>query len=210
MGDLSLFARLPHISAAVASAKIAVQWGTAPKAKSRRNHTRNISLAKTIASPVNKTSIQHHLITPHPQRPILPQLLSPSTYFTMPSATPPETERSPSPPASAPTALTPGYRAEAFVTLYKAALDKTLEAISPSSFGACFPSISTNAPTQLAAMHTGMTAGLRSFALAEFDTIMEERRVVENLNRLEDLISDAKKRKARSTSGTDEYEQPVP
>jgi kinetochore protein NNF1 len=128
----------------------------------------------------------------------------------MPSATSPETERSPSPPASAPTALTPGYRAEAFVTLYKAALDKTLEAISPSSFGACFPSISTNAPTQLAAMHTGMTAGLRSFALAEFDTIMEERRVVENLNRLEDLISDAKKRKARSTSGTDEYEQPVP
>lgn len=144
------------------------------------------------------------------QRPILAQLPSPSTYFTMPSATPPETERSPSPPASAPTALTPGYRAEAFVTLYKAALDKTLEAISPSSFGACFPSISTNAPTQLAAMHTGMTAGLRSFALAEFDTIMEERRVVENLNRLEDLISDAKKRKARSTSGTDGDEQPVP
>lgn len=38
----------------------------------------------------------------------------------------------------------------------------------------------------------------------EFETILQERNVVENLNRLEDLIADAKKRKARSTSTSSE------
>jgi kinetochore protein NNF1 len=34
----------------------------------------------------------------------------------------------------------------------------------------------------------------------EFQTILEERSVVTNLNKLEDLIADAKRRKARATS----------
>jgi kinetochore protein NNF1 len=45
----------------------------------------------------------------------------------------------------------------------------------------------------------------------EFETILLERNVVENLNRLEDLILDAKKRKARSTaSDEDPSSVPVP
>jgi kinetochore protein NNF1 len=128
----------------------------------------------------------------------------------MPSADPTTDVKSPSPPPNPPTALTPGVRAQAFITLYNKTLDSTLNSISTSSFSACFPSISTNAPTQLAAMHTGMTNGLRSFALNEFETIMEERRVVEHLNRLEDLIADAKKRKARSTSSDQDPDIPIP
>jgi kinetochore protein NNF1 len=116
----------------------------------------------------------------------------------MPSADP---EKSPSPPPQPPTALTPGIRATAFIQLYTSALDSTLKAISYPSFSACFPSIAQNAPTQLAAMHTGMTNGLKGFATAEFDTILKERNVVENLNQLEDLIAEARKRKSRATDG---------
>ncbi|KAE9379658.1 Nnf1-domain-containing protein [Stipitochalara longipes BDJ] len=113
----------------------------------------------------------------------------------MPSADP---SKSPSPPPQPPTALTPGPRANAFRDLYTRTLDSTLKAISPNSFSACFPSIATNAPTQLAAMHKGMSERLRSFALSEFETILEERKVVERLNALEDLIADARKRRARA------------
>jgi len=44
-----------------------------------------------------------------------------------------------------------------------------------------------------------MVGRLEGFAKAEFETILKERNVVENLNRLEDLIADARRRRARST-----------
>lgn len=45
-------------------------------------------------------------------------------------------------------------------------------------------------------MHSAFVSRLSTFAKDEFNTIMHERRVVENLNRLEDLIADARRRKA--------------
>jgi kinetochore protein NNF1 len=45
-------------------------------------------------------------------------------------------------------------------------------------------------------MHSAFISRLSTFARDEFDTILEERNVVENLNRLEELIADAKRRKA--------------
>lgn len=45
-------------------------------------------------------------------------------------------------------------------------------------------------------MHSAFISRLSTFARDEFDTILEERRVVENLNRLEELIADARRRKA--------------
>lgn len=45
-------------------------------------------------------------------------------------------------------------------------------------------------------MHGAFISRLSTFAKDEFDTILEERRVVENLNRLEELIADARRRKA--------------
>lgn len=49
-----------------------------------------------------------------------------------------------------------------------------------------------------------MVGRLEGFAKAEFETIMRERNVVENLNRLGDLIADARRRKARGVEGEGE------
>lgn len=42
-----------------------------------------------------------------------------------------------------------------------------------------------------------MAGKLERFAKEEFETILRERNVVENLNRLEDLMADARRRRAR-------------
>jgi kinetochore protein NNF1 len=105
-------------------------------------------------------------------------------------------EASPSPPPQPPTANTPGPRATAFIQLYDSALASTLHSISYDSFSACFPSIAHSAPSSLQHMHGAFISRLSTFAKDEFHTIMQERRVVENLNRLEDLIADARRRKA--------------
>jgi len=47
-----------------------------------------------------------------------------------------------------------------------------------------------------------MIERLEGFAKDEFQTIMNKRNVIENLNSLEDLITDAKRRKARATTDT--------
>ncbi|KAH9224012.1 Nnf1-domain-containing protein, partial [Leptodontidium sp. 2 PMI_412] len=115
----------------------------------------------------------------------------------MPSATPP----SPSPPPPAPTTSTPGPRATAFTKLYNDALANTLKAVSYDSFASCFPSIAEGAPTALKGMHADMAGKLERFAKEEFETILRERNVVENLNRLEDLMADARRRRARGVEG---------
>jgi len=121
--------------------------------------------------------------------------------LTMPSADP--QNQSPSPPPAPPIALTPGPRAAAFTTLYNSALSNTLKSVPYESFAACFPSIAEQAPAALKAMHSGLTSRLEQFAKDEFQTIMEERAVVERLNSLEDVIAEAKRRKARAADGED-------
>lgn len=46
-----------------------------------------------------------------------------------------------------------------------------------------------------------MVSKLQQFAENEFETIMVERRVVENLNRLEEIIEEARRKKARGVEG---------
>jgi len=50
-------------------------------------------------------------------------------------------------------------------------------------------------------MHKTMLERLEKFAKDEFEQIVRERNVVEQLNALEDLIADAKRRKARGVDG---------
>jgi kinetochore protein NNF1 len=126
---------------------------------------------------------------------------------TMPSASSSH-EASPSPPPPAPTASTPGPRAAAFIQLYESALANTLRSISYESFSACFPSISASAPASLQHMHSAFISRLSTFARDEFDTILEERRVVENLNRLEELIADARRRKSAAGERSEEVVPP--
>ncbi|KAH8815965.1 Nnf1-domain-containing protein [Xylogone sp. PMI_703] len=116
-----------------------------------------------------------------------------------PPPSPSQAERTaPSPPPQQPTPVTPGPRATAFIKLYDNALSHTLRAISYDSFAACFPSIARTAPESLKAMHQGLVGRLEGFAKDEFETILMERNVIQNLNALEDLIADAKRRKARA------------
>ncbi|KAL2074151.1 hypothetical protein VTL71DRAFT_7929 [Oculimacula yallundae] len=114
---------------------------------------------------------------------------------------PPNDPPSPSPPPAPPTALTPGPRALAFSKLYSDALANTLKAISYTSFASCFPSIADQAPVALKGMHADMAGKLERFAKEEFETILMERNVVENLNKLEDLIGEARRRRARAGEG---------
>jgi len=46
-----------------------------------------------------------------------------------------------------------------------------------------------------------MVGKLGGFAKDEFENILGERRVVEHLNRLDDVITEAKRRKARAPEG---------
>lgn len=114
--------------------------------------------------------------------------------------------KSPSPPPEPPTALTPGVLATALVKLYTNTLNKTLSDISHSAFSSCFPEISVGAPESIRVFHKDFVDRLREIAVGEFEVILEERRVVENLNRLEGIVGDAKRRKAEG--GDDE--PPIP
>ncbi|RFU24870.1 hypothetical protein B7463_g11468, partial [Scytalidium lignicola] len=127
----------------------------------------------------------------------------PSSTTSSEQPPPPPEHMSPSPPPQQPTPLTLGPRATAFLKLYDDALSHTLRAISYKSFAACFPTIAQSAPESLRGMHQGLVGRLEGFAKNEFETILVERNVVQNLNALEDLIADAKRRKARA-SGDEE------
>lgn len=109
-----------------------------------------------IAS-TNSCPSQDILSTPTNKR-ILPASHRYPKRAKMPSA------QSPSPPPSAPTALTPGARATAFQTLYAKALSNTLHSISYSSFAACFPSIAVAAPDSLKSLHANFIQRLSDFA----------------------------------------------
>lgn len=113
----------------------------------------------------------------------------------------PSQSPSPSPPPDLPTPLTPGPRAVALQTIYNSALNSTLSAITPASFNSCFPTLARSAPGALQSLHSGLIAKLQTFARDEFERILEERKVVERLNKLEDLVAEGKRRRARGVEG---------
>lgn len=124
----------------------------------------------------------------------------------------------PSEPAPPPE-IVPGPRAQQLLTLHARALSATLRTISPSTFSACFPTIAASAPDVLASIHTQFISRLQTFAEADLKEILRERRVIENLNALEELILDAKRRKAngekngdanQGEAGEEELGKPVP
>ncbi|EPE32452.1 hypothetical protein GLAREA_07585 [Glarea lozoyensis ATCC 20868] len=121
-------------------------------------------------------------------------------------------EKSPSPPPPVPTPLTPGPRATAFTTLYSKTLTATLNAISYDAFAACFPEIARKAPGALRVFHGQFLGRLEGLAVEEFNTILTERNVVSNLNKLESIISSARylKTTADSSSTTTTSQPPPP
>lgn len=112
----------------------------------------------------------------------------------MPSAT--------EPPCTSPQeALIPGPRARALLDLHDATLTATLRALTPSAFLSCFPLLAAHSPAALNALHAQMLARLGDLARADFTLILQERRVLENLNALEEVIGEARRRRGRGVDG---------
>lgn len=109
-----------------------------------------------------------------------------------------EATRSPSPPPPQPIAETPGVRATQFQALYTKTLAKTLSTLSYTNFATCFPTIASAAPESLKALHQTFISRLSSFATAEFAQICASRNVITSLNELEELLKEAKRRKAKA------------
>ncbi len=108
---------------------------------------------------------------------------------------------SPSPPPPPPVAETPGPRASRLQEVFSTALTHTLKTCSYANFSACFPTPAKHVPESLQALWKQMNARIEELARGEFEDILRERDVVRNLNELDRLIAEAKKRKERGPTG---------
>ncbi|KAI9707374.1 MAG: hypothetical protein M1836_000334 [Candelina mexicana] len=113
---------------------------------------------------------------------------------------------SPSPPPPPPIAETPGPRASKLQDVFSHALAHTLKVCSYDNFAACFPTPAKYVSGSLMALWRQMVGKLEEAAKNEFNDIMKERDVVPNLNELDRLITEARKRKSRAAEG----EVPIP
>lgn len=108
---------------------------------------------------------------------------------------------SPSPPPAPPIAETPGPRASKLQTLFSNALTHTLKTCSYANFSACFPTPAKHVPESLQALWKQMNTRTEDFASREFEAIVRERDVVRNLNELDRLVAEARRRKERGEMG---------
>ncbi|KAH0537391.1 hypothetical protein FGG08_005790 [Glutinoglossum americanum] len=107
---------------------------------------------------------------------------------------------SPSPPPAPPIPATPGRRASAFQTIFTDALTHTIKTCNYQNFASCFPTPAQHCPGFLYKLWSQLLGAFEARAKAEFETILLERNVVPNLNALDSLIAEARKRKARAPS----------
>ncbi|KAK7441895.1 hypothetical protein Landi51_09885 [Colletotrichum acutatum] len=135
------------------------------------------------------------------------------------------------------TPATPGPRAGRFIQLYDGALASTLRKVNYDNFASCFPTVAAHAPNTLRNVQKQMVDYLEercnvrlgrlvtSFSTEEnkeknsmlmviripmqkdFQSILADRDVIRKLNELENLVSDADRR--RQEGGSD-VEEPIP
>jgi kinetochore protein NNF1 len=129
----------------------------------------------------------------------------------MPSATRPDS-RSPSPALAPPIAETPGHRAQGFINIFNATVDKTLEKCSAKNFASCFPTAAQYSPETLDNLRQQIVEQLDRTWKAQFEGIMANRDVVKSVNSLEMCIEDAKLRKKRAEANANggPVETPIP
>ncbi|MCJ1382531.1 hypothetical protein MMC17_005644 [Xylographa soralifera] len=110
----------------------------------------------------------------------------------------PTTTTSPPPPSPPPpTPFTPGYLATRLSTLYASTLAHTLRACSYANFAACFPTPAARRPQVLHGLWLQVVGKIEAKAKEEFEGILEERDVVEGLNRLEGVVEGGRGRRGR-------------
>nr|POE77708.1 polyamine-modulated factor 1 [Quercus suber] len=118
-------------------------------------------------------------------------------------------EAPPSPMPSPPIASAPGPRAVALQNLYTSAISHILKTCSYTNFSACFPTPAQAVPTSMQLLHEQFIAKLGENFHREFANILEDRNVVPNLNELDRLVEEAKKRKERAVIQASEGSQAV-
>ncbi|KAJ0309230.1 hypothetical protein COL516b_003128 [Colletotrichum fioriniae] len=126
--------------------------------------------------------------------------------------TQPQQSQQRQPPASPPlpqkhTPATPGPRAGRFIQLYDGALASTLRKVNYDNFASCFPTVAAHAPNTLRNVQKQMVDYLEERCNKDFQSILGERDVIRKLNELENLVSDADRR--RQEGGSD-VEEPIP
>ncbi|KAK8034763.1 hypothetical protein PG993_009758 [Apiospora rasikravindrae] len=103
-------------------------------------------------------------------------------------------------PASPPlptrhTPQAPGPRAARFQKVLDDSLKHTLGKVTWDNFASCYPTVADRAPATLKAAQRQMVDRLTMLCKKEFDSILTSRNVVNKLNELEGLVSEAELRR---------------
>ncbi|KAK8100600.1 uncharacterized protein PG998_008002 [Apiospora kogelbergensis] len=116
------------------------------------------------------------------------------------SATASRPPTAPAAPASPPlptrhTPQAPGPRAARFQKVLDDSLKHTLGKVTWENFASCYPTVAERAPATLKAAQRQMVDRLAMLCKKEFDSILTSRNVVNKLNELEGLVSEAELRR---------------
>ncbi|KAI9771901.1 MAG: hypothetical protein M1840_001671 [Geoglossum simile] len=106
------------------------------------------------------------------------------------------------PPIPIPIPATPGRRATALQTLFTDALKHSTKTINYENFASCFPTPARHCPGFMYKLWSQLIAAFEARAQAEFESILQERAIVANLNGLDDLIAEARRRKNRAPASS--------
>ncbi|KAL0767596.1 hypothetical protein CaCOL14_009835 [Colletotrichum acutatum] len=150
--------------------------------------------------------------TTTPEVPAAPESTSATTAQSSQDPSQQAQQTQPQPPASPPlpqkhTPATPGPRAGRFIQLYDGALASTLRKVNYDNFASCFPTVAAHAPNTLRNVQKQMVDYLEERCNKDFQSILADRDVIRKLNELENLVSDADRR--RQEGGSD-VEEPIP
>lgn len=97
--------------------------------------------------------------------------------------------------------LPEGARATALRVAYKRALSKSMSPITLANFSSCFPKLASANPRKLEMLHTAMTKHMVTRGPSELNLIFHRRKVVQNLNALDELLAEATERRRAAPEG---------
>lgn len=120
-------------------------------------------------------------------------------------------DASPSPLAETPQldeAMVSSHRYAALRKVYAAALKATLSTNSYANFASCFPTSATYCPKALEGVWKQLNTRLEEECNKDFDKICQERDVARNLAAWEQLIDEAKRRKAETNGQSNSGSKP--
>jgi len=98
--------------------------------------------------------------------------------------------------------LPEGARVSALRAAYNRTLNKSMSPITLANFSSCFPKLAHANPRKLEMLHTAMTTHMLTRGPSELNLIFHRRKVVQNLNALDELLAEATERRKHAPEGT--------